>query len=141
MAVVGAFGHTEEMARYTGSDIRHHTVVSGTLLVVVGGVISVIVRTSTGAGPTADVLDVGDLSVLVLLGTPSLLTVLLTRRWRISLAECLLAILAWAPLLGSAGDTSCVDCAFVLLWPSTVAFVQLSLLAIAWFSPTLRSLP
>lgn len=127
------------MARYTPSDIRHRAVAGVTLLVVTGGVISVIVRTRTGAGPTTDVLDAGNLFAIALVAAPSLLIVPLTRRWRISLAECLLAILAWAPLLGSAGDTSSVDCAFVLLWPVTVGVVQLSLLAIAWFSPTLRS--
>ena len=137
--MVGTFGHTDDMPRYESSYARDHAMVAVALLAVVGGVASVIVRTSTGTGPTTDVLDIGNLLVLALVAAPSLAVIPVTRRWRISLAECLLAIYAWAPLLGPAGDTSCVDCAFVLLWPMTVAAVQLPLLAIAWFSPSLRS--
>lgn len=137
--MVVSLGHNGDMPRSESSFARDHAMVGLSLLVVVGGVASVIVRTTTGTGPTTDVLDIGNLLVLALVAAPSLAVIPLTRRWRISLVESLLGILAWAPLLGPAGDTSCVDCAFVLLWPMTVAAVQLSLLAIAWFSPSLRS--
>lgn len=132
-------GHTGEMLRGASSDTYRRGGSFVALAVVVGGVVSVIVRTSTGTGPTTDVLDAGNLVAVGLVAAPSLVGVFVTRRWRIWWAESLLAIAAWAPLLGPAGDTSCVDCAFVLLLPMTVGVIQMSVLAIAWFSPSLRS--
>ena len=84
---------------------RHHQwiVLSVVLLIVVGGVVSAYLRTVNGSG---DATEMGpeELAVLIGVAVPSLVLVPLTRRWRIWIWECLLAVLAWAIFLGPAGD-------------------------------------
>ena len=112
-------------------------VLSVTLLVVVGGVVSVYLRTVNGAG---DVTEMGleEVAVLVGVAVPSLVLVPF-RRWRIW--ECLLAVFAWVIFLGPAGDLSCTDCAFALLIPIQVAGLQGMLFLVALFVPSLRRPP
>jgi hypothetical protein len=113
-------------------------VVIATLAVVFAGVASVIVRTGSGDNESAT-LDIENILLLLLVATPSLVLVPLTRRWRVWSWVCGLAVVAWLPLIGPAGDMSCTDCAFVLLLPVNVGLIQLILLVVALLSPTVRS--
>lgn len=108
-----------------------------TMGVIVGGVVSTYLRSASNPG---DAIDVGldDAAVLLLLASPSLLSVYLSRRWRIWLAECGLAVLAWVMFLGPAGDLSCTDCGFALLIPLYLAVPQAALFLAALLSPKLR---
>lgn len=104
--------------------------------VVIGGAVSVYVRTQTGPGPTK--IDVPDLAVLLFLAIVALLLVFLTRNWRIGFWVALFSALGWVILLGPAGDTSCTDCAFVLLIPLGSLGLQAALASLALFVPQLR---
>lgn len=72
---------------------------------------------------------------------PSVVAVYVTRRWRIWVAECLFAILAWIMFLGPAGDLSCTDCAFALQIPIYVAAPQTVLVVAGLLSARLREDP
>ncbi len=112
-------------------------VLAATTLVVVGAVVSIVIRTRTGVGPSTDV-DLESLLVLVVLAAPGAMFPFLTRRWRIWIPECLLSIGAWLLFLTSAGDLSCVDCGFALLIPFGAAGIQALLFVIALVVPGLR---
>ena len=118
---------------------RHHQwiVLSVVLLIVVGGVVSAYLRPVNGSGDATE-MGLEELAVFIGVAIPSLVLVPLTRRWRIWIWECLLAVLAWAIFLGPAGDLSCTDCAFAVLIPIQVAALQGILFLVALFVPSLR---
>lgn len=107
-----------------------------TVLVVIGGVVSVMVRTRLGTGPTET--GAADAVVLSLLAAPSLILPIVALRWRVGPWICGAALLGWAPLLTSAGDTSCTDCGFVLLIPLNLTGIELVLFLVALLAPGLR---
>lgn len=113
--------------------------ICATLAVVLAGMVSLVVRTRGGSGD-ASTIDGSDIVVLSVVAAPSLLLVPLTWNWRIWWAESGLAALGWLPMVGPAGDTSCTDCAFVLLIPINLAVVQVGLFVVALIAPRLRSI-
>lgn len=106
------------------------------LVVVAAGVSSVLIRTRLGEG-SADI-DVENTTILLILASPSLLLVPLTRSWRVGPWIALLAMAGWLPMLTSAGDTSCTDCAFVLVIPFYAGLVQVFVFVVALLAPSLR---
>lgn len=104
-----------------------------TLGVVVGAVVSISVRTS-GSG------DDGweSITVLVLLALPSIISVLVTIRWRVWTVQCALAVAAWGLFVGPTGDLSCTDCGFALLIPLNLAVPQGILLLVGFLIPSMR---
>lgn len=111
-----------------------------TLGVVVGGMASVYLRTRSGSGPSTE-MGWGSVLVLLVAGAPSLIAVLVSRRWVIGPWECLLAIIAWGLFLTGAGDLSCVDCGFAILIPLSLAVPQGILLLLALLLPDWRRPP
>ena len=65
----------------------------------------------------------GNLAVATVVVLPSLVNIAIGRSWNGWLwgTGVLLALVSWVPFLGDAGDLSCTDCAFALLWPISVA--------------------
>ncbi len=120
---------------------RHQgMVLAVTTLVVTGALLSIVVRTRSGVGPSTEI-DLESLLVLVVLAAAGALFPLLTRRWQIWVPECLLSIGAWALFLTSAGDLSCVDCSFALLIPFSAVGIQALLFVIALLVPGMRQHP
>lgn len=120
---------------------RHQgMVLTVTTLVVTGAVLSIVIRTRNGVGPSTDI-DLESLVVLVVLAAAGALFPFLTRRWQIWVPECLLSIGGWALFLTSAGDLSCVDCGFALLIPFSVLGIQALLFVIALAVPGMRQRP
>jgi len=111
--------------------------VIGTVLVVVGAVASILLRTRSGAGTTTD-FGVADGVILAGLAAVSLGLVGVCRHWRIWSWQCVLAVLGWLPFLGPAGDMSCTDCAFALLIPMNLLVGQFALLVVGLTFPDLR---
>lgn len=103
---------------------------------VTAGAASVYIRTQAGVGGAG--IGSADLVVLLLLASASVVLVLASRNWRIWMWQSALAVLAWAPLIGPAGDTSCTDCAFILLVPLGLAAIQVLVFVLALLVPDLR---
>lgn len=106
------------------------------LVVVAAGVASVLIRTRLGEG-SADI-DVEGMAILLILASPSLVLVPVTRSWKVGPWLAVLALAGWLPMLTSAGDTSCTDCAFVLVIPLYAGLVQVFVFVVALLAPGLR---
>lgn len=106
------------------------------LVVVAAGVASVLIRTRLGEGSVD--IDVEGTVILLILASPSLVLVPVTRAWRVGPWIALLALAGWLPMLTSAGDTSCTDCAFVLVIPLYASLVQVFFFVAALLAPRLR---
>lgn len=106
------------------------------LVVVAAGVASVLIRTRLGEGSAS--IDTENMTVLLIIASPSLVLVPVARAWRVGPWLAVLALVGWLPMLTPAGDTSCTDCAFVLLIPLNAALVQILVFGLALLVPGLR---
>lgn len=104
---------------------------------MLGAVVSIYARTSSGTGPTTKVEAV-TLGVLIAIALPGATLPYLTRRWQIWIPVCALSVAGWAVFIGPPGDLSCAGCGFVLFVPLNIAGLQLLLVVLALVFRSMR---